>query len=171
MEKDILEPATANKAVVLTADVVLKQWQGHRGLTRRTIEAFPEDKLFNYSVGGMRPFGQLAIEMLTMGAPGIRGIVTRKWPSYEQVDSEFKNIKTKAQLLEAWDKATEEINQLWPQIHAERFQEIEKVFGQWEGPVYWSLFYFIDNEIHHRGQGYVYLRTLGIEPPPFWDRN
>jgi hypothetical protein len=23
--------------------------------------------------------------------------------------------------------------------------------------------YFIDNEIHHRGQGYVYLRGLGIE--------
>jgi uncharacterized damage-inducible protein DinB len=26
------------------------------------------------------------------------------------------------------------------------------------------------NEIHHRGQGYVYLRTLGIEPPPFYER-
>ncbi|MGZ5248500.1 MAG: DinB family protein [Flavitalea sp.] len=32
------------------------------------------------------------------------------------------------------------------------------------------MFYFIDNEIHHRGQGYVYLRSLGIEPPFFWDR-
>jgi uncharacterized damage-inducible protein DinB len=28
----------------------------------------------------------------------------------------------------------------------------------------------IDNEIHHRGQGYVYLRALGIEPPGFYDR-
>jgi uncharacterized damage-inducible protein DinB len=27
----------------------------------------------------------------------------------------------------------------------------------------------IDKEIHHRGQGYVYLRALGIEPPPFYD--
>ena len=26
------------------------------------------------------------------------------------------------------------------------------------------------NEIHHRGQGYVYLRALGIEPPPFYER-
>jgi uncharacterized damage-inducible protein DinB len=31
--------------------------------------------------------------------------------------------------------------------------------------------YVIDNEIHHRGQGYVYLRELGIEPPPFWERS
>ena len=33
------------------------------------------------------------------------------------------------------------------------------------------LFYVIDNEIHHRGQGYVYLRALGIEPPLFYDRS
>jgi uncharacterized damage-inducible protein DinB len=26
------------------------------------------------------------------------------------------------------------------------------------------------NEIHHRGQGYVYLRALGIEPPRFYER-
>jgi uncharacterized damage-inducible protein DinB len=31
-------------------------------------------------------------------------------------------------------------------------------------------FTMIDNEIHHRGQGYVYLRALGIEPPPFYER-
>ena len=33
------------------------------------------------------------------------------------------------------------------------------------------ILYVIDNEIHHRGQGYVYLRALGIEPPPFWERS
>jgi uncharacterized damage-inducible protein DinB len=30
--------------------------------------------------------------------------------------------------------------------------------------------YFLDNEIHHRGQGYVYLRELGVEPPAFYQR-
>lgn len=29
---------------------------------------------------------------------------------------------------------------------------------------------FRDNEIHHRGPGYVDLRSLGIEPPRFWER-
>ncbi|MEJ6979249.1 DinB family protein [Pedobacter sp. P351] len=29
----------------------------------------------------------------------------------------------------------------------------------------------IDNEIHHRGQAYVYLRSLGITPPFFWERD
>jgi uncharacterized damage-inducible protein DinB len=29
----------------------------------------------------------------------------------------------------------------------------------------------IDNEVHHRAQGYVYLRALGLEPPHFWERD
>jgi uncharacterized damage-inducible protein DinB len=32
------------------------------------------------------------------------------------------------------------------------------------------LLYMVDNEIHHRAQGYVYLRLLGIEPPAFYER-
>lgn len=32
------------------------------------------------------------------------------------------------------------------------------------------VLYLIDNEIHHRGQGYVYLRLLGLEPPLFYER-
>jgi hypothetical protein len=32
------------------------------------------------------------------------------------------------------------------------------------------LLYVIDNEVHHRAQGFVYLRALGVEPPPFYDR-
>ena len=34
-----------------------------------------------------------------------------------------------------------------------------------------SLEVMLRHEIHHRGQGYVYLRALGIEPPPFWERD
>ena len=37
-------------AVVITPDQFLKHWQGHRGLTRRVIDAFPDDKLFTYQV-------------------------------------------------------------------------------------------------------------------------
>ena len=39
---------------------------------------------------------------------------------------------------------------------------MDKAFGQWEGPVYSFIIYWIDNEIHHRGQAYVYLRSLGM---------
>ena len=59
-----------------------------------------------------------------------------------------------------------------PRIPPLRFQEVDKAFsGQWEGVVYGLFLYWIDNGIHHRGQGYVYLRAFGVEPPAFYDRS
>ena len=48
--------------------------------------------------------------------------------------------------------------------------ETLNAFGQYTGVLHDLILYVIDNEIHHRGQGYVYLRALGIEPPPFYER-
>ena len=73
-------------------------------------------------------------------------------------------------MLTLWDEVTEEISELWSQIPEERFREKDLAFGQWQGTIYWFILYWIDNEIHHRGQGFVYLRSLGIEPPHFWER-
>ena len=150
----------------INTDALLDHWQGHRKLTRKMIEVYPDDKLFTYSVGGMRPFSALVMEMLGMAVPGVKGILTGKWESW----SEPNPPSTKEELLALWDDATEKLNALWPQIPASRFQERDTAFGQWEGTGYYFIFYFIDNEIHHRGQAYVYLRSLGIEPPAFWDR-
>ena len=74
-------------------------------------------------------------------------------------------------MLRLWDESTERLNALWPQIPPERFQETLTAFGQYPGVLHDLILYVIDNEIHHRGQGYVYLRALGIEPPPFYDRS
>ena len=63
----------------ITPDALLAHWQGHRRLTRRVIDAFPEDKLFSFSVGGMRPFGALALEMVTMAVPMVRGAISGDW--------------------------------------------------------------------------------------------
>jgi uncharacterized damage-inducible protein DinB len=157
--------AAPSSAVVITPEALLEHWQGHRRLTRRLIEAYPEDQLFSFSLGGMRPFGALAMEMLTMAAPMVRGVVSGDWnTSWDRAE------KPTAELLREWDEATEEINTLWAQIPVEKFQEEIVAFGQYPGPVYSLLLYVIDNEIHHRGQGYVYLRALGIDPPPFYER-
>jgi uncharacterized damage-inducible protein DinB len=85
----------------------------------------------------------------------------------------FKGLltpSTKEELLAEWDLTTEKMNELWAMIPPDRFEENDLAFGQYEGTIYSFILYFIDNEIHHRGQGYVYLRSLGIEPPAFWDR-
>ena len=151
-------------APFITPDAMLEHWQGHRRLTRRVIDAFPDDKLFSFSVGGMRPFGALALEFLSMGVPMLKGIVSGEW------DQTPREPRPKAEILRLWDESTDAIDRLWRQIPVERFEETRTAFGQWPGKVHDLLLYAIDNEIHHRGQGYVYLRALGIEPPPFYER-
>ena len=84
----------------------------------------------------------------------------------EHIDHQNK----KDLLLKLWDETTVAINMYFPQIALDSFSKTIKTFGQYEGTVISSILYFIDNEIHHRGQGYVYLRSLGIEPPFFWER-
>lgn len=154
------------KANILTNEELLNHWQGHRNLTRRVIEKFPENELFNYSIGGMRPFADLVKELLSIAVPGLQGIVTNSTEGY----SHNLPYTTKADLLKAWDEATPKINELFLQITEERFKEEFNLFGEYKFPVIDNILYFIDNEIHHRGQGYVYLRSLNIEPPFFWER-
>jgi len=166
MAKSNPETTIEMQNLVITPEDLLKHWQGHRSVTRKVIEAFPEHELFNYSIGGMRPFAQLVMEMFGMATPGMQGIVSRKWDKF----ADTSGLHTKKDLLDRWDQTTKEINEYWTQIPEGRFQENDVAFGQYEGLIYTTLFYFIDNEIHHRGQGYVYLRSLGIEPPAFWDR-
>ena len=159
--------------VVIPSAALLEHWQGHRRVTRRVIQAFPEDQLFRFSIGGMRPFSGMALEMISMASAGIRGLATRQWTMVSDLDHHSKAPAptTQEQLLSRWDAVTREIDSLWPQIPLRRFEEIDKAFGEWEGPVYGLFLYWIDNEIHHRGQGYVYLRSLGIEPPAFYERS
>lgn len=154
-------------ATVLDSQQLLIHWQGHRNLTRRVIEAFPEKDLFEFSIGGMRPFSKLTLELLAIGGPALKSIVEKNTEAY---DEEAFNPTTRAEILAKWDEETEVINEYFSQITEERFQETFNLFGQYEFPVYQNILYFVDNEIYHRGQGYVYLRALGIEPPFFWER-
>ena len=150
---------------VISAEALLEHWQGHRRLTRRVIEAFPEDRLYSFSIGSMRPFGAMALELLSMAEPMVRGIVTGEWDQ-----SLTREERPRKELLRLWDESTTKIDALWPKIPLERFQQTMTAFGQYPGRVHELLFYVIDNEIHHRGEGYVYLRALGIAPPPFYER-
>lgn len=154
------------KANILTNEELLNHWQGHRTLTRKVIEAFPEKELFEYSIGGMRTFADLVKELLSIAVPGLEGIVNNSIEGYNH----NLPLNTKAELLNAWDDATPKINELFMQISEDRFKEDFNLFGEYKFPVIQNILYFVDNEVHHRGQGYVYLRSLNIEPPFFWDR-
>jgi uncharacterized damage-inducible protein DinB len=152
---------------ILSLDKLLRYWEGHRRLTRRTIAAFPEGELFAYKVEPMRSFGEMVREVLEV-EPILRGKATGEW----EWTSAYDRLSGKVELLAAWDESLATIRGYWPRLSVERLDEVEpdRFFG---GPPQANidrLLYLIDNEIHHRGQGYVYLRRLGIEPPAFYKR-
>jgi uncharacterized damage-inducible protein DinB len=153
-------------ATVLPPDEYLARYLGHRRLTRRVIAAFPAGQFETFSVGGMRPFGSLVRELLAMGAPMFRAFATDEWPPWD----EDRTPMSQSAALSAWDAATPVIEASWPGLLAKGLEREITIYGQWPGTVAHHLMYLLENEIHHRAQGYVYLRALGVEPPPFWER-
>lgn len=153
------------KTEILSKQDLLAYWQGQRRLTRRVIDAFPESDLFNFTIGGMRPFSAMCAELIAIAIPSLRSFTTGKAEKL----NEKPQFTSKEELLKQWDEDTENINVLFLQLSEAQFQQNFVLFGEYDLRIQQHIFYFIDNEIHHRGQAYVYLRALGIEPPYFWE--
>ncbi|TSA87932.1 damage-inducible protein DinB [Deinococcus detaillensis] len=161
---------TETAPAIVTPEQFLTYWQGQRRLTRRVIEAFPvtqtEDQLFSFSIGGMRPFGVMAWEIYQVSVLTLGGLLSGDWPMPDWREGvSFE----RAALLKVWDDLTEQINR--------DFLKVDTAFYAQQHPLPWgemsgwaATIYAVDNETHHRGEGYVYLRALGIEPPAFYGR-
>jgi uncharacterized damage-inducible protein DinB len=151
---------------VITKEALLQHWMGHRKLTRKTIEKFPEKDLFEFSIGGMRTFADQMKEIISLAVPGLQEMASGEVKPFDH----DLPLHTKAHLLDRWDADTPKITAYFNQIAEERYQDTHKLFGMFENTILNQLLYLVENEIHHRSQGFVYLRALGIEPPFFWDR-
>lgn len=79
---------SASNATVITPTQFLEHWQGHRRVTRRFLEKYPEDQLFEFSIGGMRTMGEMMQELLDMSAPVVQGVLTDEWKPF--IDRERK---------------------------------------------------------------------------------
>jgi uncharacterized damage-inducible protein DinB len=146
---------------------LLRHWRSHRGLTRRTIEVFPDDELFSFRPAPpLRSFGAMMLEVVGMLRPTLAGLEGEGFAAVLT----HQDIDDKAALLAAWDETTEALEASWARIPAARLAEEESAYGFPERPLVHLALYLIDNEIHHRAQGYIYLRELGIEPPSFYQR-
>lgn len=174
MENNSANHQEINKVDGFTSpDAILNHWQGHRRLTRKVIKAFPEKELFDFSIGGMRPFSEMIREIIAIADSGMQDLFSNSSTPINELGHHagkaFAN--SKEDILNAWDAVTYKIDSLWHLTPHQRFQEVIKAFGAYEGITSDIIFYWIDNEIHHRAQGFVYLRALDIEPPAFWDRD
>ncbi|MFC4619592.1 DinB family protein [Camelliibacillus cellulosilyticus] len=154
--------------MVMTLEQFREILDGNRRLTIRTIEAFPEDKLFTFApIEPLRPFSKMILEILDVQRGYMQGIALDKW-EFSQL---YEGVSTKAELLDACYEVNDVVQEWWPKITEERLGVVEKdpFFGG-EMSHFNRLFYCLENEIHHRAQAFIYLRLLGIEPPFFYER-
>ena len=149
---------------LLTPEALLTNLKDVRALTRNVIEAFPEKELFEFSVANLRPFSQMVEEFLMITNYIFTETLHEKHTPF-YTEGQFPT--TKAEVLALWDRATEILDREWKEVgdytQSLTIYQMTFSFAQW-------ILYFIENESHHRGQGYTYLRALGIEPPSFWGR-
>ncbi len=155
-------------ADLLTPSKLLEIMEGNRRLTVRTLELFPEPELFTYAPPGMRPAADLFKEILGTTLDNVRGFATGEW----QFTFRGKEASTKQALLAAYEEVRLETRELWEHVTAERLTAVEDDGWGYAPPMpnIDRITYCLENEIHHRGQCYVYLRQLGTEPPAFYVR-
>jgi uncharacterized damage-inducible protein DinB len=147
---------------------LIEMMEGNRRLTLRTIRAFPEHALFHYSpVESMRTFAKMVWEIIAVEERAMRGIVTGDWTDYPEL---YTAITTSEGLLEACESVRRRTLDLWPELTVDKLLTVEAVPNWGTESHVDRLRVDVENEVHHRAQGFVYLRLLGIEPPFFWDR-
>lgn len=146
-------------------------WEENRRLTDKVAAEFiAAGALDETPVPGMRPFRKLLLEIWGIEQVYARGLATEEWKF--QFAPESYNTCTVEELLAFGRNVREETRRLWPAVTEEALskQRPTPFQGHPEGRAIEWLTYALENEIHHRAQGYVYLRLLGLEPPAFYIR-
>lgn len=168
MENNLIKQRASNATEwFITSDSILNYWQNHRKLTRQVIEAFPEGKLFKYSLGNMRPFAVMVKEMICNADSGIQRLFQHRPLSEPALHSGMSFANTKKEILNLWDDVTYKIDVLWPLIPQRRFHEMTAVPESCAKTASEIILSWIDDEIHHRAHGCLYLCSLKIELPVF----
>ena len=127
----IWPPDSPAASLTIPASVLLEHWQGHRRVTRRVIEAFPDLPAFQIRHWWDAP---LLGPRAGAGGDGLRDDAASRrgpWPAVGELLHHAGGTEpaTKADLLRVWDATTEEMNTLWPTITTERFVETDTAFG------------------------------------------
>jgi len=149
---------------ILTPEALLTNLKDVRALTRKVIEAFPEKDLFEFKIANLRPFSEMVEEFLRVLDYLFKETLHEKHTSF-YTEGQFPT--TKAEVLALWDKVTDMLVCEWKEV--QDYTQSVTIFTMTFSFAQWIL-YLLENESHHRGQGYTYLRALGIEPPFFWGR-
>jgi uncharacterized damage-inducible protein DinB len=145
----------------MTKAAIVKYWKNVRKLTLRLFDTFPEDSLSYRPVETVKTVAEQFDHILIVELYTRIGIITGEWslaPFSGERDISRANLRNK---LYNEHRKTLGMLRLLPEGRFMRTYETP--FGELTGEV--AVMEAIDEEIHHRGNLYTYLRMLGIEPP------
>jgi uncharacterized damage-inducible protein DinB len=145
----------------MTKNAILKYWENVRKLTLKIFDLFPHDKFDYRPVADIRSVAEQFDHILICELYARIGMLTGVWdikPFSGERDLGRNRLRDK---LYAENKKTLGLFRMLPEG---QFIKIYKTpFGAISGEA--IIYETIDEEIHHRGNLYIYLRMLGISPP------
>lgn len=142
-----------------------ERWTESFRITKATIERFPEPALGQVLVAGLRPPGELFTHIFAHVNGVFNACVRRELLTQElyQLPEDVDMLKTTPLLRYA--QRTMEGLLAHGSIDTEAWKQIIKT--PWgDVPMESLCLESYSHEIHHRGQLFVMLRLLGVDPPP-----
>lgn len=144
---------------------LVKEWQRAKAYTLEYLDAMPKDKYGFKAQDSIRSFAQqmlhLAQDIVIMVSVGTgkeriwQGQILEQRPSAQSADSVRYFVKA------GYDYGIDAIQNM----DASKFEEKVKNRNFEETRFAWLLKAF-EHQTHHRGQTTIYIRLLGIKPPP-----
>lgn len=138
------------------------------GITRRVIQAFPEDKLDWTPAEGSRTARQIIAHVYGMLASHAAAVLKGSLTEEEHNAAERTPEGGVGELLDWCEARFDEFQRDARLATDEQLASKVKFFyGEFAGGT--ILMCVLDEHWHHRGQLTVYLRLLGITPPNLYD--
>lgn len=139
----------------------LKYWQIVRQMTIKLLDEFPADSFDYRPAPEIMTVSQLFKHILQVEVYIREGFLTKEWKDPESISS---NMFEKEMLRDRLRLENEKTMKLLAELPEGYFlKKRETPFGNLTGEL--IIMVAINEEIHHRGNLYTYLRCLGITPP------
>ena len=148
------------------------QWNHIRqlvGIANRLVEAVPESKLDSAPIAHMRTVKELVAHAYGVAIRDcMEGLASGELKESNEKTA-ILSLKTRADLLRYCDECWTAANRAAETVTDEKLKAMVKTPWGHDMPGAAIVGVTLDEFLHHRGQLYAYLRTLGCEVPMMWD--
>ena len=139
------------------------------GIALRVVELYPEDRITDTAIPGMRTPAQQVAHMYGLVKDISEGVASGTITHSAQSATDDAGIKSKADMIaymnDCWSKANAAVSGL---SDDKLTGNVDNPWGmELQGSIAFAILY--DEFMHHRGQLYTFARVFGQEPPMMWD--